>query len=70
MRIGKQHVLERGELRQQKMELEDEAAGFEPQVGFLRLGEAGRRLPVHEYLPFGRAIEEAEQIEQGGFPRP
>ena len=64
-----QHIVERGELRQQEMELEHEAAFGQADIGPFRFRQFRGRLAADDDLAFAGSIEQAQQIEQRRFAR-
>ena len=61
------HIVKRGELRQQEVKLEHEAASRQAHVGALGLRQLRGWLAADDDVAFGRRIEQAEQIKQRGF---
>jgi hypothetical protein len=59
-----QHVVERGELRQQEVELEHETAFGQADVGPVRLRQFRGRLTADDDLAFAGRIEQPQEIEQ------
>ena len=62
-------VLDRGELRQQVMELVDEAERRVPRLAALGFAHLAVGAPLHEHLAGGRRIERAEEMQQGRLAR-
>src|SRR3546814_7833029 len=58
------HIFERGELRQQEMELEHKAETLQPQPGAGVAVKVADILAVDQHGPAGGAVQKAEQIEQ------
>src|SRR5438034_7638999 len=62
-------VLRRGQRRDQVELLEDEADPLQPELGELAVTELRELASFEEHLPGRRAVEGAEQLQQGRFAR-
>ena len=63
------HVLQRRELRQELVELEDEADVLVAESGQLLATEAARLRAVYNEAPAIRRVQRADNLEQGGLAR-
>jgi hypothetical protein len=62
-----QHVVDRAELRQQEVELEDEADPRQAQRRHLPRRKPRRVPSLEQHLPFRRPVEQPQQVEQRGL---
>ena len=60
-----QHIIQRGEFRQQEMELEHKAQALEAQIGEFCRTQACGIAAFQQHASFGWPIQQAKQIEQG-----
>ena len=61
------HVFKRGELRQQVMELVDEAQRTVAQAAALGIGQRAHLLPGHEHLACSGHVKPTQQVQQGAL---